>query len=59
STYATRALLMAEPPSVEDGEITDKGYINQRIVLGRRADLVAFLHGDLPDKNVITVHSAS
>jgi feruloyl-CoA synthase len=37
STFATRALLMAEPPSVDGGEITDKGYINQRAVLSRRA----------------------
>ena len=59
STYASRALLMAEPPSVEDGEITDKGYINQRIVLTRRADLVEFLYGEMPDTTVITVHSAS
>lgn len=58
STYPTRALLMAEPPSVEAGEITDKGYINQRIALGRRADLVEFLHADMPDKTVITVHAA-
>ncbi|APR03940.1 feruloyl-CoA synthase [Thauera chlorobenzoica] len=58
STYPTRALLMAEPPSVEAGEITDKGYINQRIALSRRADLVEFLHADLPDKTVITVHAA-
>jgi len=49
---------MAEPPSVEAGEITDKGYINQRIALSRRADLVEFLHADLPDKTVITVHAA-
>lgn len=40
SNYATRALLMEEPPSSEAGEITDKGYINQRFVLKRRAELV-------------------
>jgi feruloyl-CoA synthase len=40
STFATRALLLAEPPSVDGGEITDKGYINQRAVLSRRAALV-------------------
>jgi feruloyl-CoA synthase len=40
STFATRALLLAEPPSVDGGEITDKGYINQRAVLARRAGLV-------------------
>jgi feruloyl-CoA synthase len=43
SSFATSALLMAEPPSVDGGEITDKGYINQRAVLGRRADLVGRL----------------
>jgi feruloyl-CoA synthase len=43
STFATSALLLAEPPSVDGGEITDKGYINQRAVLARRAGLVARL----------------
>ena len=43
STYATRALLMEEPPSVDAGEITDKGYVNQRAVLARRAEFVATL----------------
>jgi feruloyl-CoA synthase len=37
SGHATRALLLAEPASVDGGEITDKGYINQRAVLTRRA----------------------
>ncbi|WP_257166408.1 feruloyl-CoA synthase [Bradyrhizobium sp. SRS-191] len=46
SRYATRALLMAEPPSLDAGEITDKGYINQRAVLMRRASLVARLQDD-------------
>ena len=44
--YAARALLMAEPPNVDAGEITDKGYINQRACLTRRADLVARLYDD-------------
>jgi feruloyl-CoA synthase len=48
SGHATRALLLAEPPSVDGGEITDKGYINQRAVLTRRADAVARLNGDAP-----------
>ena len=37
SHRVARALLMAEPPSIDAGEITDKGYINQRAVLERRA----------------------
>jgi feruloyl-CoA synthase len=46
STHATRALLLAEPASVDGGEITDKGYINQRAVLTRRASAVAKLDDD-------------
>jgi feruloyl-CoA synthase len=46
STHATRALLLPEPASVDGGEITDKGYINQRAVLMRRAAAVAKLEDD-------------
>ena len=46
SGHATRALLLAEPASVDGGEITDKGYINQRAVLTRRANAVAALDDD-------------
>jgi len=46
SGHATRALLLAEPASVDGGEITDKGYINQRAVLTRRAAAVAVLNDD-------------
>jgi feruloyl-CoA synthase len=46
STFATRAVLLAEPASVDGGEITDKGYINQRAVLTRRAAAVALLEDD-------------
>lgn len=42
--HAVAALLMAEPASVDGGEITDKGYVNQRAVLTRRAALVAALY---------------
>ena len=43
SSKIARALLMTEPPSIDANEITDKGYMNQRAVLGRRAELVARL----------------
>ena len=36
-----RLLLLAEPPSLDAGEITDKGSLNQRAVLQRRAGAVA------------------
>jgi feruloyl-CoA synthase len=39
-----RCILLAEPPSIDKGEVTDKGSINQRAVLKHRADLVAALH---------------
>jgi feruloyl-CoA synthase len=44
STHAPRALLLREPPSIDAGEITDKGYINQRAVLARRASEVHKLY---------------
>jgi feruloyl-CoA synthase len=40
STRITRLLLMAEPPSLDKAEMTDKGSINQRAVLANRAALV-------------------
>ncbi len=44
SQVPVRALVLAEPPSADAGEITDKGYLNQRAVLQRRADQVAALY---------------
>ena len=44
SMRVKRALLMAEPPSVDGHEITDKGYINQRATLERRKALVDRLY---------------
>ncbi len=41
-------LLLADPPSTEAGEITDKGYINQRIGLELRQAEVARLYADDP-----------
>jgi feruloyl-CoA synthase len=55
STFATRALLMEEPPSIDAGEITDKGYINQRAVRTRRAGLVAQLYSGVADSDVIAM----
>ena len=49
-----RLLLLDEPPSLDAGEITDKGYLNQRACLERRAADVARLYADPPDASVIT-----
>jgi len=46
ATRIARALLLAEPPSIDRGEITDKGSINQRMVLKQREALVEALHAD-------------
>ena len=53
STRIARALLAAEPPAIDAGEITDKGYINQRAVLARRAAEVERLHAEPSDAGVI------
>lgn len=45
SMHATGALLLIEAPSIDAGEITDKGYINQRAVLTHRQEHVERLHG--------------
>jgi feruloyl-CoA synthase len=52
STHPRRLLVMAEPPSIDANEITDKGYMNQRAVLERRAALVEQLYAG--DAGVIT-----
>ncbi len=55
STRVRRALLLSDPPSIDAGEITDKGSINQRAVLAHRADLVAALYADPPGPHIICV----
>jgi feruloyl-CoA synthase len=55
STWASRALFLLEPPTIDGGEITDKGYINQRAVLERRAGSVAHLYDDSMSEDVIRV----
>jgi feruloyl-CoA synthase len=44
STHPTRLIVTTEPPSIDANEITDKGYMNQRAVLERRAALVERLY---------------
>jgi feruloyl-CoA synthase len=49
STHPARLLIMAEPPQIDGNEITDKGYMNQRAVLERRAALVEQLYSNSPE----------
>lgn len=46
SKHAARARLLPDMPSVDGGEITDKGYVNQRQVLANRAKDVEALFGE-------------
>ena len=53
STRIHRAIIMAEPPSMEGHEITEKGYVNQRATLENRAALVDRLYEAAPGPGVI------
>ena len=55
STRLCRMMLMAEPPSLDAGEATDKGSINQRAVLTRRQALVEELYAPVKSANVISI----
>ena len=55
SQRIARVLLLADPPSIDANEITDKGYINQRRALERRAAEVARLYAADPDDGVIVI----
>lgn len=50
----SRAIVLAEPPSLKDSEITDKGSLNPRKIMTRRADLLERLY-DNDDPAVIRV----
>jgi feruloyl-CoA synthase len=49
-----RLLVLARPADLDAGEITDKGYVNQRRVLAARAPLVGRLYADPSPRHVIT-----
>jgi feruloyl-CoA synthase len=55
STRVERVILMAEPPSMDKGEMTDKGSINQRAVLKNRAALVDELYAMPLSSRIIAV----
>jgi feruloyl-CoA synthase len=55
STRICRVIMLADPPSSDANESTDKGYINQRAVLERRADLVERLYADPLDAAAIVI----
>lgn len=55
SKRVARVLLLDRPASMDAGEITDKGYVNQRRVLDLRSDLVDRLYQTPADDGVILV----
>ncbi len=55
SNRVRRALLLHEAPSIDAGEITDKGSINQRAMLDRRAALVTALYAEPPSADIIRI----
>jgi feruloyl-CoA synthase len=55
ATRLERAIILVEPPSLDAGEITDKGSLNQRAILDRRRSLVEALYASVPPPHVITV----
>ena len=52
----TCALVMAEPPSIADGEATAKGNINFAKLLERRADLIDVLYDPLAPARISVMH---
>jgi feruloyl-CoA synthase len=55
STRITRAVLLDTPLSIDRGEVTDKGSINQRAVLEHRAGLIDALYAPTPDPQIISL----
>jgi feruloyl-CoA synthase len=53
SRRIARAIILTEPPDIDAGEITDKGYLNQRRIIARRAALIEALYGEAPDNSVM------
>lgn len=59
SNRVVRAILADTPPSLDIGEATDKGSINQGMVLKHRAALVDELYADVPRARVIAIDEAA
>jgi feruloyl-CoA synthase len=57
SQRIVRAAIMADPPSIKDGEITAKGNLNNKLVLKLRGDIVERLYAPKPDTGIICITS--
>ncbi|MBI4921082.1 MAG: feruloyl-CoA synthase [Devosia nanyangense] len=54
----TRGMLLARPPTIDAGEVTDKGSINQRAVMSARAELMEELYAEPPPAHVLIFGSS-
>jgi feruloyl-CoA synthase len=59
SERIARIVLLPDAPSIDANEITDKGYINQRLALERRKSDVERLFAAKPDADVIVIAPAA
>lgn len=53
SRRIARAVIMTELPDIDAGEITDKGYLNQRRIIARRTSLIETLYSEAPHAQVM------
>ena len=58
SNHVARAIVMAVPPDIDKGEVTDKGSINQRAVRTARQDLVEAIYAEPPGPHVLQLQRA-
>ena len=56
ASFVQRAVLAPFVPSIDTGEMTDKGSLNQRMILQNHADLVELLYREQLEDTVIEIH---
>lgn len=54
SRQVVRAVFVTDPARLDTGEITDKGYLNQRAILAQRGAVVERLYAAIPDPDIVT-----
>jgi feruloyl-CoA synthase len=59
STHVRRAILIESPPSMEAREITDKGTLNQSVILKNRAGIVEHLYQETSPSDVLNTDNIS
>jgi len=59
TTFVARAVLLDQPPSIDAGELTDKGSVNQKAVLENRPAWVEGLYAARPAAHVIVLEAGA